>query len=74
MQLLCSWGPQTNYAGLKRRYTLQLIQVDGDYKVLDIVEHKNAYAPESAPLSQRLQALEDEAAGLTRQSNQQAPN
>ena len=74
VQLLCSWGPKTNYAGLKRRYTLQLIQVDGDYKVLDIVGHKNAYAPESAPLSQRLQALVDEAAELTRQSNQQAPN
>lgn len=65
VEMLCSWGPKTEYAGTTRRYTLVFAREGGADKVLDVVPHDNEYTPDSQPLSQALKDLIRDANALS---------
>lgn len=47
VRIVCDWGPETNYPGLRREAEVTTVEEGGAWRIRNIALHKNAYAGES---------------------------
>ncbi len=60
VRVVCDWGPETNYPGIKREGEVTTVQEGGVWRIRNIVLHTNAYAGESS-VSELLETLRRDA-------------
>ncbi len=47
VRVVCDWGPETDYPGIKREAEVTAVKEGGAWRIRNIVLHTNAYAGES---------------------------